>query len=145
MSDSVISLNKRSQSILINCSKNCYSFSDFNNNTPQYFFELTINGKNIGKKYFRNIENIKYSHLIKLDHKIILENIDNYELYVRFFQNGIDNICKLKGIINQHQSSSTSRSNELYIEFTKNSLGYTVCSCFYIGLDQNKIFVSPPN
>ena len=145
MSDSVINLNNKSKPISIKCSKNCYEFSDFNNNIPQYFFELTINGKNIGKKYFKNIEKIKYSHLIKLDHKIILENIDSYELYVKIYQNGVNNIYKLTGNINQHQSSSTSRSNELYIEFTKNSSGYTVCSCFYIGLDQYKMFVSPPN
>jgi hypothetical protein len=42
-------------------------------------------------------------------------------------------------------SNSTACSNQLYIEFTKNSSGYAMCSCFYTGLDQNKIFASPPN
>ena len=145
MSDSVNTLHTKSQPILIKCSKNCYNFSDFNNNKPQYFFELTINGKNIGEKYFRNVEEIKYSHLIKLDDEIILENIEKYNLTVRIFQSGIDDIYKLKGKINQHQSNSTSRSNQLYIEFTKNSSGYAMCSCFYTGLDHNKMFASPPN
>jgi hypothetical protein len=145
MSDSVNTLHTKSQPIIIKCSKNCYNFSDFNNNKPQYLFELTINGKNIGEKYFRNVEEIKYSHLIKLDDEIILEDIEKYNLTVRIFQSGIDDIYKLKGKINQHQSNSTARSNQLYIEFTKNSSGYALCSCFYTGLDQNKFFASPPN
>lgn len=145
MSDSVISLNNKSQPILIKNSKKCYDFSKFDDNTPRYFFELTINGENIGKKYFRNLEEIKYSHLIKLDHKIILENIDKYKLLVRIYKSGINYLYELEGNINQCQSSSTARSNELYIEFAKNSLGYALCSCFYTGLDKNKLFVSPPN
>jgi hypothetical protein len=145
MSDSVISLNNKSQPILIKKSKKCYDFSKFDDNTPRYFFELTINGENIGKKYFRNLEEIKYSHLIKLDHKIILENIDKYKLLVRIYKSGINYLYELEGKINQCHSSSTARSNELYIEFAKNSLGYALCSCFYTGLDKNKLFVSPPN
>ncbi len=145
MSDSVISLNNRSQPILIKCSKNCYNFSDFNNNTPRYFFKLTINGQNIGTKCFSNIEQVKYSHLIKLDHKIILENIDYYKLSARIYHSDSDYTYKIDGEINQNQSSSSARNNELYIEFTKNSSGYALCSCFYTGLDQHKIFASPPN
>ena len=145
MSDIVISLNNKSQPIPIKSSKNCYGFADFNNNMPLYLFELTINGENIGRKYFKNLEEMKYSHLIKLDHKIILENIEKYKLLVSVYQSDIDYVYELEGKINKYYSSSIARNNDLYIEFTKNSLGYALCSCFYTGLDQNKIFASPPN
>ena len=36
-------------------------------------------------------------------------------------------------------------ASNLYIEFSQNENGYTICTCFYTGLDYNKLFVSPPN
>ena len=121
-----------------------------------YLFELVINGQIIGKKYFRNIEETKYSHIIKLNHKIKLSDINSYKASVSIYTNNIDYTnfsgdssnslsFELEGLINQEESCSTQRSTNLYIEFTKNDMGYALCSCFYTGLDHNKIFASPPN
>ena len=97
MSDTINSLNNKSLPVKINYSKNYYGYSDSNNNTNKYLFELIIyindsdnilvSPKNINvnksefyrdnksiddkikTKYFRNVEELKYSHLIKLNHK----------------------------------------------------------------------------
>ena len=79
MSDTVVTLNNKSQPIPIQYTKSCHGFSDSNNDTNRYLFELVINGEKIGKKYFRNLEDDKYSHLIKLIHKIPLSNIESYK------------------------------------------------------------------
>lgn len=145
MSDTVISLNNKAIPVPIKYTKSCYGFSDSNNDTSKYLFELVINGQTIGKKYFRNLEDAKYSHLIKLNHKIKLSEIISYKASVSIYPSELVLPYELEGEINQTESSSTQRSDKLYIEFTKNDMGFTMCSCFYIGLDQNKIFASPPN
>ena len=145
MSDIVVTLNNKTQPIPINYARNNYGYSDFNNNTNKYLFQLFIYGKNIGKKYFRNLEDNKYSHLIDLYHKINLADIEFYKVSVSTFPSELPTIYNLNGKINQNESSSTQRNDNLYIEFTQNDNGFTICSCFYIGMDHNKIFVSPPN
>jgi hypothetical protein len=145
MSDTIITLNNKTQPISINYFKNFHGFSDPSDSTSKYLFELVINGKKIGKKYFRNLEEIKYSHLIKTTHKILLESIESYKASVSILPGDNPISHELEGQINQEESSSTQRSNNMYIEFTKNDMGYTLCSCFYTGLDYNNIFASPPN
>jgi len=119
-------------------------FSDINNNSL-YIFSLTINGDNINNINFKNIENNKYSHMIKLDNQINLSDIEFYKVSVKVLTNNITIESELNGIISHTQSSSTECNNNLYIEFTQNENGYAICTCFYTDLVHNKLFVSPPN
>ena len=128
----------------IRYAKNYYGFSDSNTNINKYIFELIIKGKNIGIQYFKNIEDTKYSHLIKLKDNIKLSDINSYVATITIFANEEHINYELEGIINQSESNSTQKSHHMYIEFTKNDIGNTLCSCFYTGLDHNKIFASPP-
>ena len=145
MSDIIVNLNNMTQPMPIKYAKSYHGFSDSNNDTSQYLFELVINSQVIGKKYFRNLEKIKYSHLIKLNHKIKLSDINSYKASVSIYPSETPIIYEIEGEINQNESCSNQRSDNLYIEFTKNDMGFSMCSCFYTGLDQNKIFASPPN
>jgi hypothetical protein len=145
MSDTIVTLNNRTQPIPIQYAKSYHGFSDSNNDTSKYLFELIINGEVIGKKYFINLEETKYSHMIKTTHKIKLSSIESYKASVSVLPADLPLVYELEGKINQEESSSTQRSDNLYIEFTKNDIGYALCSCFYTGLDCNKIFASPPN
>jgi hypothetical protein len=145
MSDIDVTLKTKTQYIPIKYAKTTHGFSDPNNETSRYLFELVINGLSIGKKYFRNLEESKYSHLIKLNHRIQLAEINSYKASVSIYPTDLPMTYELEGQINKDQSSSTQRSDNVYIEFTKNDMGYAMCSCFYTGLDHNKIFASPPN
>ena len=117
-----------------------YNFSDFNNIT-QYIFLLTINDN----LKFKNIENNKYSHLIKLDNNIKLKDLKNYNINISVVTNNTVSEFQLEGDIEHNGKCSTHKNKNIYIEFTQNDNGYALCSCFYIGLDYNKLFVSPPN
>lgn len=130
--------------IPIKYKNNNYSFSDFNNIT-RYIFILTINGEQINNLTFKNMENIKYSHLIKLDDKIKLNDIKTYKVQVSIIMNNMISDFELEGDIIHNQSNSTQQNRNLYIEFAQNENGYAICTCFYTGLDYNKLFVSPPN
>ena len=145
LSERIVTLNNITNPIQIRYTKNQHGFSDPNNDSCRYLFELIINGESIGKKYFRNLEENKYCHMIKLSHKIKLCDIQNYKASISVHPSESLNCFEIEGQINQYESSSVQRSDNIYIEFTKNDMGYTMCSCFYTGLDQNKIFASPPN
>jgi hypothetical protein len=127
----------------IRYARNYYGFSDSSHNINKYLFELIIKGKTIGIIYFKNIEDTKYSHLIKLIDNIKLSDIDSYVATITIANEEHINY-ELEGIINQTESNSTQRSHHMYIEFTKNDIGNTLCSCFYTGADHHKIFASPP-
>lgn len=145
MSDTIITLNHKSSPMNIKYKKNCYGFSDNNNNNTKYLFELVINGDMIGDKYFRAVEDNKYAHLIKLSHEIKMSDIKIYKASLRIIPSEELINFELEGNINTNESSSTQRSENMYIEFTQNDIGNTMCCCFYTGADQNKIFASPPN
>jgi len=145
LSERIVTLNNITNPIQIRYTKNQHGFSDPNNDSCRYLFELIINGESIGKKYFRNLEENKYCHMIKLSHKIKLCDIQNYKASISIHPSESLTCFEIEGQINQYESSSIQRSDNIYIEFTKNDMGYTMCSCFYTGLDQNKIFASPPN
>ena len=115
MSDTVVNLNNRTQPIPIKYAKSCHGFSDSNNDTSRYLFELVINGQSFSKKYFRNLEETKYSHLIKLNHKIKLSDIKSYKASVSIYPSEVPLTHELEGEINQTESSSTQRSDNLYI------------------------------
>jgi len=117
-----------------------YNFSDFNNIT-QYIFSLIINDN----LTFKNIEHNKYSHLIKLDNNIKLKNIKNYKVHMSIISNNTINDYELEGKIEHNGKCSIHKNNNIFIEFTQNDNGYALCTCFYTGLDYNKLFVSPPN
>jgi hypothetical protein len=129
----------------INYAKNNHGFSNSNNDSNKYLFELIIKGKKIGKKYFRNLENTKYSHFIKIDHEIKLSDITSYKASLKIFPDDKEITYELEGNIEKDFSNSTQYTDNLYIEFTRNDNDYAICSCFYTGFDNNKIFASPPN
>ena len=144
MSDTIVSLNNNIYLIPKKYKNNIYGFSDFNN-VSRYVFSLCINGNKINNINFKNIEDCKYSHLIKINDQIKLHDIESYKVSVTVLASNITSSFELEGNIIHNQSCSTQRNNNLYIEFTQNENGYTFCSCFYTGLDYNKLFVSPPN
>jgi hypothetical protein len=144
MSD-IVNLINKSNPIPIKYVKNICGFSDSNGNINKYHFELIINGLIIGEKYFSNLEESKYSHLIQIKDKIKLSDINTYKASITIYSTDIPISCKLEGKINQNESCSTQRTNNIYVEFSRNDVGYTICSCFYTGQDYTKIFASPPN
>jgi hypothetical protein len=129
----------------INYTKNVHGFGGDSSCNTKYLFELVIDGKNIGKKYFRNLEDNKYSHLIRVINQIRLEDVESYKVSVSVYPSDRNIYYNLEGRINQMESSSIGRCENIYIEFTKNDNGYALCSCFYTGYDHSKIFASPPN
>jgi len=116
-----------------------YSLSNDHFDTLFYFkLILKINNKdtifiNSGKKKFSNI--IKYSNQIKYN------QINNFEIQINYF----GNTYFFNDIINNQSSSFVKQENNIYIEFSQDTNGFTNCICYFIEDDLSTLCISPPN
>ena len=138
-------LGTTTEPIPIKYSKSWHSYSDPNSQIQKFLFELIIVLKSDEKKIFRNLENTKHSNLIFLKHKIDFSNIKEFKLCVSKVPYLDMNTYEMEGNLNHNNTSYMQKDSNLFIEFSQNSMGFTVCNCSFLGMDLNKICVSPPN
>lgn len=140
----IITINK-TMPIPIKYSKSWHSFSDPNNQIQKYLFELVIILNSGEKKIFRNLENDKYSNLIFFKHQIKFSYIKNFTICVSKLPFDMSFNYELEGDINHEQSSYSKKNDDIYIEFSQNSNGFTICNSTFVGMDFSKAYISPPN
>jgi len=122
-----------------------YSFNNPPNDNTTYFYELILTFNDNSKKTFKKIDTKKYTQLIELNDQIEYSKIKSF--YITISKIPAYGICDktLSCNIDQNISSFTKRENDIFIEFSKNGVDYTMCSCYYVGVDFSNIFISPPN
>tara|TARA_B100000161_G_C33477675_1_gene381020 strand:- start:66 stop:371 length:306 start_codon:yes stop_codon:yes gene_type:complete len=95
-------------------------------------------------KNFNKIEDNKYSYIIDIEDDINYKDIINFNIFVSELPfNG--NNYSMYGIIDQELSTFTQKDENFYVEFSQNNNGTALCTCYFIGVDFNTIFISPPN
>lgn len=105
-----------------------------------YLYDLKIITKN-GEKRFSYTESKKYVNLIQLNDKLYYNDLEEYELIVNYK----DTYYSLFGKINNNLSYNTNNNNNLFIEFSHDNSGYTICTCYFLNKDINILCISPPN
>ena len=131
--------------IPINYVKSQYSFNDPNNNDANYVYNLNLIMKDGSKRTFFKIEKKKNADLIDLSDNIEYNAIDTYSIEISKLPFEKDKFFKINEYFNNQVNSYSKRSNDIYIEFTQNSMCKTICKCYFIGVDFNSMFISPPN
>ena len=134
-----------SKAIPIKYSKSVYSFNDPSSNNSSYLFILNIVLKDSKTKQFMKIEKTKFSDLIELQDNIIYENIIHYNVEIQKIPLDDTKIFKIDEDFNNQTNSYNKRTEDIYVEFTKNASGKALCRCYFIGVDFNSYFISPPN
>ena len=129
----------------IKYSKSLHSFSNPHNQIQNYLFELNIIMNNNEQRKFIKLESDKHSNLIFVKDQIKYNNIKTFVIYVKKIPDEYFSNYEMLGNINKDQSYFTKKDENLFIEFSQNSNGFTICNCSFIGIDFNKICVSPPN
>lgn len=133
-----------SKPIPINYTKSCYSFSDSIGPKKKYLFSLELTLKNKNIKKFNKLENNKYSYIIDIEDDILFNSIDNFRVNVIEIPFNSQSY-NMYGIISHDLSNFTQKDDSFYIEFSQNNNGNAICTCYFIGVDFNTMFVSPPN
>ena len=131
--------------IPIKYSKSWHSFSDPNNQIQKYLFELEITMNSDERKIFKNLESDKHSNLIITKDKIKLSEIKSFKIIVSKLPYNYSFNYHLEGLINHDNTSYTQQDENLFIEFSKNSNGFTLCNASFIGVDFEKLCITPPN
>lgn len=129
--------------IPIKYSKSCHSFSNPNNQIQNYLFELIIDLNNKDKKIFISLETDKHCKLINTKDQIKFDEIKTFRIIVKKIPEEMN--YQMEGKITQEQSFYTQYNENLFIEFSQNSNGYTICNCTFVGFDFFNICASPPN
>lgn len=116
--------------------------NDYAHPINKYIFYLYIYDSNKNEKHIKKIELKPHSKLIKFSDKIKFSDITNFKVIIshEMDNNALD--YSLEDNINTKQTTSIHHNNNIFIEFTNNNNGYSLCSC---SLTTNNIFVSPPN
>jgi hypothetical protein len=115
----------------ITYTKSWHSFSDPNSQIQKLLFELKITTNN-STKIFRNLESDNHSSLIILKDQIKFSDIQKFTICVSKLPFEIKSIYELEGIINHNQSFYTEKNENLYVEFSQNSNGFTICNCSFL-------------
>jgi hypothetical protein len=126
-------------------SKSKFSFNYPPSDSSNYYFELELILNNSEKKMFRKIENRKYCHIIELDDKIFYNDIKNFKITILKIPQRDNAMSIMKDNIKNNESNYSKKENDIYIEFTKNSVGFAICTCYFVGVDFTDTFISPPN
>lgn len=134
-----------SKPIPIKYSKSNYSFNDPNHNDSNYVFNLTISFKNKEDLNFLKIEKQKYSDMIDIEDDINYQDITHYKVEITKLPFEETKYFYIDEDFNNNINSYSKRSDDIYIEFTQNGNNKTICRCYFIGVDFNSIFISPPN
>lgn len=129
----------------IKYSKSWHSFSDPYNQIQNYLFELNIIMKDNESKKFIKLENEKSCNLIIIKDQIEFKNIKNFKITVKRIPDECLLTYQMSDNITQDRSYYIRKDENLFIEFSQNSNGYTICNCSFIGYDLWKISASPPN
>ena len=139
------SINIHSKPIPINYTTSLYGFSAPFKNPNKYYFELEVVFKDKNKKVFRTIEDRKHSELIDFNDNIKFNDLVNYDLKVTQIPDNIDKVYNLTGEISMENNSHVQNTKDLYIEFSKNDMGFTLCICHFLGSEITTYGVTPPN
>jgi len=108
----------------------------------KYRFFLYIYDTNNNEICIKKIESKPHAKLIKFSDKIKFSEINNFKVIISHEMDSNMLDYTLEDVININQTTSIHQNDNIFIEFTNNNNGYSLCSC---SLTTNNIFVSPPN
>ena len=126
-------------------SKSKYSFNVPPSDSSNFYYELEIEFENKEKKMFRKILDKKYADLIKLEDKIKYSDLTNFKVEITKIPNRENRSYVMSDKIDKKLNHFSKKNDDIYIEFSKNNIGYTMCSVYYAGVDFTETFISPPN
>ena len=122
-------------------SKESLHYSLSNDNFDSLFYFKLIIKINNQDTVFINSGKQKFSNLIKFSNKIKYDQINSFEIEIKFF----DNTYFLNDSINNQASCFSKQENNIFIEFSQDTNGFANCICYFIEDDLSTLCISPPN
>ena len=122
-----------------------YSYDGPSNNNC-YLFEITITFSSndiIESKSFSKIENSKECEIINSENKLFFDNLLKFHLAVTKIPDVLNNIYTLEDNIDHSNNFFIKKDENLYCEFIKNDIDYTICTVQITDNSQTNFSISP--
>jgi hypothetical protein len=124
--------------------KKMYGFGGSSGNAPIfYLFSLTLTFKDNTIKHFNKIENKCYCNIIDTEDLVNFNNIKSFNLKIITLPNKEIKLELLKDF-NSSMNCYKIYDKKIRIEFTKNHMNYTFCSCRFINNNIKKVLSFSP-
>lgn len=135
----------KSKPISINYTKSIYGFSSPFNFNNKYLFDLNIKFTDKTEKRFRRLEEKKKSAIINIDDDVEFKKMESFDLSVTLIPDGIQDSHVMVGKIPHDVTTHIQNDEKLFLEFSQNETGKTICYCYFLGNDIIHYGVTPPN
>jgi len=116
-----------------------YIYSNISLSDAKYLFDLKLKSKP-KSKVIRKLVSTDKCELINPEDKIKFSDLQKFKVNVKKLTNYDISKFSLSGKIDQNKSSFSESNSDIFIEFSKNEMGYVVCNC--ILLNQEDKFLS---
>lgn len=104
-----------------------YTYKNNEQGNQTFIFEIILKDKSGELTTIRKIKKANQGNLISSIDAIIYETVDKVKMSI-LNTNDINNEINIKLSIDHNTTYTTFISNEIYIEFNKNSYGYLECN-----------------
>ena len=131
-----------------------YIYSNISLSDTKYLFDLKLKNKP-KSKIIRKLVSTDKCELINPEDKIKFSDLQKFKVNVKKLTNYDISKFSLSGKIDQNKSSFSEYNADIFIEFSKNEMGYVICNCILLGQEdkllsllkmfQNKILVKDFN
>ena len=116
------------------------------NDFIQCIYDLTLNFNNMNESIkFKELLYSKYCNIINYMNKIKFDMIDSYTLTITTKYNYNKEIYSVTNDFILTDDMHVFKNDDIYVEFTQNNEGYVNCCIYLKVLDNNRLFVTPPN
>ena len=110
----------------------------------QFIFEITLLLNDDSTKKHNEISYSKHCKLFTSNDMIPYNMIKSYILNITVIKFTKESY-KIEKIFDNTYDTYIYKNDDMYIEFSKNTDGYTTCCCSLRILDNSRVFVTPPN
>ena len=108
-----------------------------------YLFEIKIKLSNNNTKSFSKIEKCKECELINSENQILFDDLISFHVAVTKIPDPLNNIYTLEDIIDHKNNYFIKKDDNLYCEFIKNDIDYSICTVHITDNTETNFSISP--
>jgi len=119
------------KSVKIQKGNSKYIYSNISLSDAKYLFDLKLKNKP-KSKVIRKLISTDKCELINPEDKIKFSDLNKFKVNVKKLTNYDISKFSLSGKIDQNKSSFSEYNSDIFIEFSKNEMGYVICNCILL-------------
>ena len=108
-----------------------YIYSNISLADTKFLFDLKLKNKPKSKT-IRKIVSTNNCEIITPEDEILFSELQKFKVTVKIITNYDISKYTLSGKIDQNKTSFSEANSDIFIEFSKNEMGYVICNCIFL-------------